>query len=1028
MQTGHFFSYSWYIDEKETNVTCIRVYGLNENDENVCVRVDNFTPYVYLELPEDIDWDDNLTVLLTQKIESMMGPDHVPLFKSFEMKKRLYYAHLDKNGERKRFPYLFLAFSNKSEIRQLSWKLRNPINVTGIGKIRIKMHEQDASEILQLTCRRDIPTSGWIKYKGVRVDKEDQLTNCDYEYIVDWHNLFPYESNTVPHPLIMGFDIEVYSSDPNTMPRSDRYGDRIFQISCVFARDGCSAEEYETVLLTLGEVNPSKLGCKCKAFMYPTEDDLLIGFAALVRDRNPNIITGYNIFGFDIPYMLDRSRDPCMCYNDFAKMGFIHSREGDIRKIKWSSSAYGTQEFEFLDCEGRLFVDLLPLVKRDYKMSTYTLKSISNFFLGDTKDDLNAKGIFKCYDEGIKTDSNGKHTPRAKKYMTIVGRYCIKDTVLVVKLVDKLQTWIGLSEMAKVCRVQIFDLYTRGQQVKVYSQVYYDCMYDNFVVEKDGYVVKENEHYTGAHVFEPVPGLYENVIPLDFSSLYPSTIIAYNICWSTFVKDEDPVFDSECHVFEWEDHQGCGCPEDTSKTRPKYIMCAKRRYRFLKSPKGILPLMLEGLLAARKRTKGELKAKKALLKDATDPKERSNLQTLVTVLDKRQNAYKISANSAYGALGVQKGYLPFMPGAMCTTAQGRKNIIKVSEYVPQKFGAKLVYGDTDSNYLTFPSMDGCTPKELWEFSEHVANETSKLFPPPNKLEFEEVIYKKFFIITKKRYMYIAIDEDGNTDGKIGKKGVILARRDNSKFVRDIYSENMMKVFNRDPEDEILYDLVKTINKLCYGGFPHDDFVITKSVKGTDGLKLTNVIDEPCLDRRGVQKKDTNGELMWRRTGRIGEYKIPLWRSDEERENKLKAKKAIDEEDYYLKCLPAQVQLAERMRMRGKPVSSGTRLEYVILFDGTFESVKSKQYEKIESADYYADHKRVLQIDYLYYLKCLASCLDQVLNVVHTKSQDFVLKQLKIRMQWLKVNIELKELAKPNIILEQNINPNIVIVE
>ena len=64
---------------------------------------------------------------------------------------------------------------------------------------------------------------------------------------------------------------------------------------------------------------------------------------------------------------------------------------------KWSSSAYKNQEFQFLDAEGRLFVDLLPLVKRDYKFNNYKLKTISDFFLGETKDPLTPKGIFKCY-------------------------------------------------------------------------------------------------------------------------------------------------------------------------------------------------------------------------------------------------------------------------------------------------------------------------------------------------------------------------------------------------------------------------------------------------------------------------------------------------------------------------------------------------------------------------------------------------------------------------------------------------------
>ena len=516
VEKSRFFPYIWHVDPKEPNVTCIRAYGLDENNENVVVRINNFTPYVYLELPEEIAWDEHSAICLVNKITQLMGEDHEPLFKSLEFKKRLYYANMDKNKKRKKFPYLFLGFSTKEEIRTLGFKIRNPINVPGVGRIKMKMHEQDASEILQLTCRKDLPTAGWINFKGTRMEDHEKLTTCDHEFMVDWHTLSPHKSDSVPNPLIMGFDIEVYSSDPNTMPNKDRPKDRIFQISCVLSRQGRPESEYEIALLTLGEVIPEKVGENVDIYMYATEDDLLAGFAEFVREKAPNIIVGYNIFGFDIPYMIDRSKYPCMSFGEFSKMGFIENREGNLKTISWTSSAYGRQEFEFVESEGRLFVDLLPLVKRDYKMNTYSLKAISTYFLGDTKEDLSAKGIFKCYDEGMKRDGEGNFTKRAKRYMSEVGRYCVKDTVLTVQLLEKLQTWIGLSEMAKVCRVQIFDLYTRGQQLKVYSQIYYECMYANYVVEKDGYVVKEDEHYTGAHVFDPVPGMYENVIPFDF--------------------------------------------------------------------------------------------------------------------------------------------------------------------------------------------------------------------------------------------------------------------------------------------------------------------------------------------------------------------------------------------------------------------------------------------------------------------------------------------------------------------------------
>ena len=157
--------------------------------------------------------------------------------------------------------------------------------------------------------------------------------------------------------------------------------------------------------------------------------------------------------------------------------------------------------------------------------------------------------------------------------------------------------------------------------------------------------------------------------------------------------------------------------------------------------------------------------------------------------------------------------------------------------------------------------------------------------------------------------------------------------------------------------------------------------------------------------------------MSKKSGMIGEYKIPLWRNDEEKKQKLKLKNAISEKDYYIKCLPAQVQLAERMKSRGKPVSHGTRLEYVIITDGSvFGSTKAKQYEKIESVEYYKDHSEVLKIDYLYYIEAISKSLDQVLNVVH-KNKNFTFNQFKYRLQKLKVQEELLKYFNPDIVFK-----------
>jgi DNA polymerase elongation subunit (family B) len=744
-----FFSYSWHLDETEKTRTIIRVYGLTEDNENVCVKINDFTPYIYLELPEHIDWDLGKAQILGNKIDQLLGENMQPLVKQLMFKHRLYYANLDKHGQRKLFPYLMCSFAHQEEIKKASYRLRHPKQFPMLGTFSVKMHEQNAGPILQLTSLRKIPPTGWIKFEGKPVPDRSRETSCQFEYTTSWKSLFPAEGTTAK-PLLMSFDIEVNSSVPTAMPKSSRPEDKVFQISCVFGRQGDKEEKYEKYLLTLGKPDLDKLDPDINVILADIEADLLLHFVNLMNLKNPNIVIGYNIFGFDVPYMIDRAR-VLGIYNEFDKQGMFLDGHAIEKKVEWSSSAYKNQSFQFLDAEGRIFVDLLPLVKRDYKMSSYSLKNIAAYFLkGNTKDPLDAKAIFKCYRLGMVGDQRGQ------KALAICGNYCVKDSYLTIRLFEVLTTWFALCEMSKVTNVPIFYLYTQGQQLKVFSQVYRDCIYNNIVIEKDAYVTKDDDRYMGATVFPPKLGVHTNVVPFDFASLYPSAIIAYNISWDTLVKDDPKdtsISDDKCHVMEWSEHIGCEHDPDMirklelnktldgelkevkelrlerdsrpksertvyksiidaklkalkpfreeraelQKNKNKAKICCKRYFRWLKEPIGVLPALVKNLLDTRAATKKELKGVKASIYELEKKGQEDNRLTIYSdVLDQRQNALKISANSSYGITGCRVGRLPFMPAAMCITYKGRQAIERAAKSIQEDFGASLVYGDSVS--------------------------------------------------------------------------------------------------------------------------------------------------------------------------------------------------------------------------------------------------------------------------------------------------------------------------------------------
>lgn len=646
------FVYQWAIHEEvdernEATSMIIHGYGLDEKNRNVCLCVENVFPWLSIELKNNTTMLSQTDMMQLKNFIKRYYKGPIQSDKLYQKKcKKLYF---DQNNEK--FPIIRVYFPTMTHRKRCYYNIRNKVFQKNDKKsFTLLLHEFEATPILQFLCRYDIPSCGWVEFPRCYKNGEKFTKNC-IELSVPCRSLKKVQDMTVvPQFRFFSFDLEVYSSEDGRMPQSNLSTDVIFQIGVFTNHSG-------GVLLTLGDV-PFTLE-DITVLQYKDEKALLKGFVEILEKENPHVLMGYNIFQFDIPYLVDR----CKRYQiPIDMIGMPKSKKAPYKEVKWSSSAYAFQQFFFLDLEGRLSIDLLPLVKRDYKFSNYKLSTVSDFFLGDTKDPMTPREIFRSYRIGVL-----QH--KVKKVMRC-GKYCVQDARLVYRLFEKLQAWIGLIEMAKICNVGIMPLFTQGQQIKIFSQVFKKCYQENRLVDSFSSVsIPENivfdfDKYCGAFVFPPVPGKYEMVVPFDFTSLYPTVIISFNIDYSTLVYDEN-VPDEDCHVIEWDEEDG-----------------THYRYRFRKKPIGVIPSLLMSLLQQRNETK-------RLLKQETD-------ETAKVVFDKRQLAYKVSANSMYGGMGVRRGYLPFLPGAICTTARGRQSIQNAANFVREKHGGKIIYGDSVS--------------------------------------------------------------------------------------------------------------------------------------------------------------------------------------------------------------------------------------------------------------------------------------------------------------------------------------------
>lgn len=387
---------------------------------------------------------------------------------------------------------------------------------------------------------------------------------------------------------ILSFDIEC-SGRKGVFPEA--HTDPVIQIANVITLQGDSKPLFKNVF-TLNSCS-NIVGTHILSF--DSEAKMLAEWSQFVSTVDPDIIIGYNINGFDFPYLLDRAQ--ALKIVSFPYLGRLTGVKTIAKETQFSSKAHGTRNSKAINIEGRLQLDVLQIMQRDHKLRSYTLNSVCAHFLGEQKEDVHHSIIADL--------QNGNDETRRR-----LAVYCLKDAYLPQRLLDKLMCVINYMEMSRVTGVPFNYLLTRGQQIKVVSQLYRKAMAHDLLIPAMA-VEGTDEQYEGATVIEPRKGFYQvPIATLDFTSLYPSIMMAHNLCYSTYLQDQ-------AHA----DRYGLVLGKDYHKT-PNNDM-----FLFPSVRKGLLPTILEDLIAARKVAKSDMKKE-------TDPFKRA-------VLDGRQLALKV---------------------------------------------------------------------------------------------------------------------------------------------------------------------------------------------------------------------------------------------------------------------------------------------------------------------------------------------------------------------------------------------------
>lgn len=469
-----------YCTRKEDYCRCnldtytIRCFGVTEDGTSVTCQIKNYKPFYYIKVPGDFNR------LKLQKflsyVESGQSLKYYPaaLFKESGKHKSIVVEKKDLFGFRNGRTYKFvkLVFNNYAAMSKSRYLFKKAVNIPGVTSkpTKFKLYESNFEPFMRYCHIKDILMAGWIRLPAGKYRKTRDTASTHVEVEIDKRDVVSNKSKQSMAPFLQAsWDIEVYSHD-YTFPSPKRRENEIFQIATTYKYHG-DKEILVKHLLTLKHCapidDPLVVVEECA-----TERDLIKRWVDTVSRMDPDIFYTYNGDSFDCMYLVERA---LLCglavkeqrYGREVYKGYVMDKLSrmtgtpcELRKEYFSSSAYGDSDFYRMYVPGRLNYDLLIHYKRGMKKySSYKLDSIAGEILKEGKHDVSAKDIFKCYEKGSRDD------------ICKIGSYCIQDTELLQKLVDKQLILTNIVQLANVTFVPIGFLTTRGQTIKVYSQL-----------------------------------------------------------------------------------------------------------------------------------------------------------------------------------------------------------------------------------------------------------------------------------------------------------------------------------------------------------------------------------------------------------------------------------------------------------------------------------------------------------------------------------------------------------------------------
>lgn len=532
-----------------------------------------------------------------------------------------------------------------------------------------------------------------------------------------------------------------------------------------------------------------------------SELEMINRMVDIVRGYDPDILTGYEVHGGSWGYMIERARckyDYNLCDELSRMKSQSHGRFGK------EDDRWGFNHTSTIRVTGRHMINVWRAMRGELNLLQYTMENVVFQLCHRRIPHYSFRDLTFWY-------KSGKPKDLAK-----VVDYYVSRVQLDLEILEQNELIPRTSEQARLLGVDFFSVFSRGSQFKVESLMFRIAKPENFLLPSPSrkQVGQQNALECLPLVMEPQSAFYNSpLLVLDFQSLYPSVMVAYNYCYSTFLG----------RVVSWRGQNKMGFTD--YHREPRLLELLKDQVNI--APNGIVyakPDIRKSLLA---KMLGEILETRVMVKSGM--KDDRDDKTLQRLLNNRQLALKLIANVTYGYTSASfSGRMPCSEIADSIVQTGRETLEKAIALIHsvERWGAEVVYGDTDS---LFVYLKGRTKDEAFDIGKEIAKTITDMNPRPVKLKFEKV-YFPCVLLAKKRYVGFKYESKDQMVPDFDAKGIETVRRDGTPAEQQIEEKALKILFRSADLSQVKSYFQRQCMKIMKGKVSIQDFCFAKEVK------------------------------------------------------------------------------------------------------------------------------------------------------------------------------------------------------